>query len=99
MTQRGFMPRSKPSMDHNPLDPPPCSVQTAQPCSQIKSRFLRDRPTTSTGVLNRPATMNDEAIARLPQLATNLELDASPSIEEVSKTIKQMTRQWESSRS
>ena len=93
------MPRSKPSMDHNPLDPPPCSVQTAQPCSQIKSRFLRDRPTTSTGVLNRPATMNDEAIARLPQLATNLELDASPSIEEVSKTIKQMTRQWESSRS
>ena len=42
-------------------------------------------------MLNRPAAINDEAIARLPQLATNLELDAPPSIEEVSKAIKQMT--------
>ena len=42
-------------------------------------------------MLNRPAAINDEAIARLPQLATNLELDQPPSIEEVSKPIKQMT--------
>ena len=42
-------------------------------------------------MLNRTAAINDEAIARLPQLATNLELDAPPSIKEVSKKIKGMT--------
>ena len=42
-------------------------------------------------VLNRPAAINDEAIARLPQLAINQELDAPPPNEEVSKAIKQMT--------
>ena len=42
-------------------------------------------------VLNRPAAINDEAIARLPQLAINQELDAPPSNEKVSKAIKQMT--------
>ena len=35
--------------------------------------------------------INDEAIASLPQLATNHELDTPPSYEEVSKAIKQMT--------
>ena len=42
-------------------------------------------------VLNRPAAINDEAIARLPQLAINQELDVPPSNEEVNKAIKQMT--------
>ena len=42
-------------------------------------------------VLNRPAAINDEAIACLSQLAINQELDAPPSNEEVSKTIKQVT--------
>ncbi|KAL8566844.1 hypothetical protein ACOMHN_052242 [Nucella lapillus] len=35
--------------------------------------------------------INDEAIARLPQVAINTELDAKPSYEEVNKAIKQMT--------
>ncbi len=42
-------------------------------------------------MLNRPAAINEEAIARLPQLATNQQLDIPPSSEEVSKAIKQMT--------
>ena len=42
-------------------------------------------------MLNRPAAIDDEAIAGLPQLATNLELDDPSSFEEVSKAIKQMT--------
>ncbi|XP_063593800.1 uncharacterized protein LOC134770746 [Penaeus indicus] len=42
-------------------------------------------------VLNRPTVINDEAIARLPQLATNQELDTPPTQEEVNKAIKQMT--------
>ena len=36
-------------------------------------------------------TINDEAKRYLPQLATNLELNASLSIEEVNKAIKQIT--------
>ena len=42
-------------------------------------------------VLDRPAAIKDKAIARLPQLATNQELDIPPSSKEVSKAIKQMT--------
>ncbi|KAL8576902.1 hypothetical protein ACOMHN_064686 [Nucella lapillus] len=42
-------------------------------------------------VLNRPAVINDEAIARLPQVAINTKLDAQPSYEEVNKAINQMT--------
>ena len=42
-------------------------------------------------VLNRPAQINDEAIARLPQVPINHQLDAPPTTEEVSKAIKQMS--------
>ena len=42
-------------------------------------------------MLKRPAANNDKAIARLPQLVINQELDNPPSSEEVSKAIKQMT--------
>ena len=34
-------------------------------------------------VLNRPAAINDQAIARLPQLAINTELDTPPTYEDV----------------
>jgi len=42
-------------------------------------------------VLNRPAAINDQAIARFPQLAINAELDTPLTYEEVNKAIKQMT--------
>ncbi|XP_063594922.1 craniofacial development protein 2-like [Penaeus indicus] len=42
-------------------------------------------------MLNRLVGTNDEAVARLPQLATNQELDTPPTQEEVNKAIKQMT--------
>ena len=42
-------------------------------------------------MLNRPAAINDKAIARFPQLATNQELNIPPASEEVSSVIKQMT--------
>ena len=41
-------------------------------------------------VFDHPSMINDDGITCLPQLATNLELNASPSIEQVSKAIKQM---------
>ena len=42
-------------------------------------------------MLNRPASINDEAIARLPQVMINSELDNSPTVQEVGKAIKQMS--------
>ena len=42
-------------------------------------------------VLNSPADINAEAIARLPQVETNTDLDRPPSEEEVKKAIKQLS--------
>ena len=42
-------------------------------------------------VLNCPAAINDNAIARLPQVELNSNFDASPSEAEVSKAIKQLS--------
>jgi len=42
-------------------------------------------------VLNRPSSINDEAIQRLPQVAINTDLDIPPSEEEVAKAISQMS--------
>ena len=43
------------------------------------------------GELNRPSSINDPAIERLPQVAINAELDCPPSEDEVTKVIKQMS--------
>jgi len=42
-------------------------------------------------VLNRPASINNEAINRLPQVEISHELDNIPSMQEVSKAIKQIS--------
>ncbi|XP_076035382.1 uncharacterized protein LOC143021658 [Oratosquilla oratoria] len=42
-------------------------------------------------VLNRPVQINVEAIARLPQVPTNNDLDDPPSEDEVRQAIKQMS--------
>jgi hypothetical protein len=42
-------------------------------------------------VLNRPAAINEEAIARLPQVEINNDLDNPPTEDEVSKAIKQLS--------
>ena len=44
-----------------------------------------------SAVFNRPAGINAEAIARLPQVETNTDLDRPPSEEEVKKAIKQLS--------
>jgi hypothetical protein len=44
-----------------------------------------------SSVLNRPSSINDEAIARLPQVEINDALDAKPTIPEVEKAIKQLS--------
>lgn len=42
-------------------------------------------------VLNRPADINDEAIARLPQVEINKNLDTLPTVDEVRKAVKQLS--------
>ena len=42
-------------------------------------------------VLNRPSSINEEAIARLPQVEVNRDLDLPPTLTEVQKAIKQMS--------
>ena len=44
-----------------------------------------------SAVLNRPAEINAEAIARLPQVETNTNLDRPPCEEDVKKAIKQLS--------
>ena len=44
------------------------------------------------GVLNRPSSINDEAIERLPQVPTNATLDATPTLDEVRKAIQQLSK-------
>lgn len=39
-------------------------------------------------VLNRPSTINDEAIDRLPQITVNEEMDELPTLEEIEKAIR-----------
>ena len=42
-------------------------------------------------VLNRPAQINEECIARLHQVSTNHELEAHPTVEKMKKAIMQMS--------
>nr|VZI50187.1 unnamed protein product [Spirometra erinaceieuropaei] len=43
------------------------------------------------GVLNRPSVISDAAIARLPQVATNADLDLPPSLKETIKAVQQLS--------
>lgn len=42
-------------------------------------------------VLNRPSSINDEAINRLPQIPTNVALDCTPTLAELHKAISQLS--------
>ncbi|BHF78433.1 hypothetical protein SprV_0602154600 [Sparganum proliferum] len=43
------------------------------------------------GVLNHPPTISDAAIARLPQVETNLDLDLPPSLHETVRAVQQLS--------
>nr|VZI33297.1 unnamed protein product [Spirometra erinaceieuropaei] len=42
------------------------------------------------GVLNRPSVISDAAIARLPQVETNVDLDLPPSLQEIIRAVQQL---------
>ena len=54
-----------------------------------KTQILQRWAEHFDSVLNRKSAINDEAIDRMPQVATNHELDNPPTEEEVRKAIKQ----------
>ncbi len=56
-----------------------------------KSAILNRWAEHFSAVLNRPADINAEDIARLPQVETNTDLDRPPSKEEVKEAIKQLS--------
>nr|VZI49048.1 unnamed protein product [Spirometra erinaceieuropaei] len=43
------------------------------------------------GVLNRPSTISDAAIDRLPQMETNVDLDLPPSLQETIRAVQQLS--------
>jgi hypothetical protein len=47
------------------------------------------------GVLNRPSSINEEAINQLPQVAVNTSLDDLPSFEETTKAIDLARTQYQ----
>nr|VZI29233.1 unnamed protein product [Spirometra erinaceieuropaei] len=69
---------------------PILSVHVSTPLTeitQIPQRWAEHFP----GVLNRPSVISDAAIARLPQLETNVDLDLPPSLQETIRAVQQLS--------
>nr|VZI15126.1 unnamed protein product [Spirometra erinaceieuropaei] len=56
-----------------------------------KAQILQRWTEHVRGVLNRPSTNPDAAIARLPQVETNLDLDIPPSLQETIRAVQQIS--------
>ena len=76
----------------------PQSSSTSPLLNGDGTTFITDNPAILnrwaehfSAVLSRPADINAKAIARLPQVETNTDLDRPPSGEEVKKAIKQLS--------
>nr|VZI45661.1 unnamed protein product [Spirometra erinaceieuropaei] len=55
-----------------------------------KTQILQRWSEHFRGVLNRPSVISDAAIARLPQVETNVDLDLPPSLQETIKAVQQL---------
>nr|VZH91194.1 unnamed protein product [Spirometra erinaceieuropaei] len=56
-----------------------------------KTRILQRWAEHFRGVLNRPSAISDAAIARLPQVETNVDLDLPPSLQETIRAVQQLS--------
>nr|VZI11781.1 unnamed protein product [Spirometra erinaceieuropaei] len=56
-----------------------------------KRQILRRWAEHFRGVLNRPSAISDAAIARLPQVETNVDLDLPPSLQETIRAVQQLS--------
>ncbi|BHF60742.1 hypothetical protein SprV_0100370800 [Sparganum proliferum] len=56
-----------------------------------KTQILQRWAEHFRGALNRPSTISDVAIARLPQVETNVDLDLPPSLRETIRAVQQLS--------
>nr|VZI49773.1 unnamed protein product [Spirometra erinaceieuropaei] len=56
-----------------------------------KTQILQRWAEHFRGVLNRPSVISDAAIARLPQVETNVDLDLQPSLQETIRAVQQLS--------
>nr|VZH95819.1 unnamed protein product [Spirometra erinaceieuropaei] len=56
-----------------------------------KTQLLQRWAEHFRGVLNRPSVISEAAIARLPQVATNADLDLPPSLQETIRAVQQLS--------
>nr|VZI28879.1 unnamed protein product [Spirometra erinaceieuropaei] len=56
-----------------------------------KTQFLQRWAGHFRGVLNRPSTISDAAIERLPQVKTNVDLDLPPSLQETIRAVQKLS--------
>nr|VZI35331.1 unnamed protein product [Spirometra erinaceieuropaei] len=56
-----------------------------------KTQILQRWAEHFRGVLNRPSVISEAAIARLPQVATNADLDLPPSLQETTRAVLQLS--------
>nr|VZI20801.1 unnamed protein product [Spirometra erinaceieuropaei] len=56
-----------------------------------KTQILQRWAEHFRGVLNRPSAISDAAIERLPQVATNADLDLPPSLQETIRAVQQLS--------
>ncbi|BHF77084.1 hypothetical protein SprV_0502018600 [Sparganum proliferum] len=56
-----------------------------------KTQILQRWAKHFRGVLNRPSTISDAAIVRLPQVETNVDLDLPPSLQETIRAVHQLS--------
>nr|VZI20648.1 unnamed protein product [Spirometra erinaceieuropaei] len=56
-----------------------------------KTQILQQWAEHFRGVLNCPSVISDAAIARLPQVATNVDLDLPPSLQETIRAVQQLS--------
>nr|VZI30783.1 unnamed protein product [Spirometra erinaceieuropaei] len=56
-----------------------------------KTQILQRLVEHFRGVLNRPSTISDVAIDRLPQVETNVNLDHPPSLQETIRAVQQLS--------
>ncbi|BHF62082.1 hypothetical protein SprV_0100506300 [Sparganum proliferum] len=56
-----------------------------------KTQILQRWAEQFRGVLNRPSTISDAAVDRLPQVETNVDLDLPPSLQETIRAVQQLS--------
>ena len=75
-------------MDQNVLVPPHYSVQSSLTDTDA---ILKRWAEHFNSVLNRPSSVNDSAINRLPQIECNILLDKFPTVTETRKEIQDLS--------